>query len=74
MNLRHAGLQDANIWVSLIFVIYVLWKFNLNVGVVMKQSQCIIFFYYAVCHGSELFTHLAKTDIHDDSFTKSGRK
>ena len=53
---------------------YVPWKFNLNVGVVMKQSQCIIFFYYAVCHGSELFTHLAKTDIHDDSFTKSGRK
>ena len=40
----------------------------------MKQSQCIIFFYYTVCHGSELFTHLAKTDIHDDSFTKSGRK
>ena len=39
-----------------------------------NNLSVLLFFYYAVCHGSELFTHLAKTDIHDDSFTKSGRK
>ena len=28
---------------------------------------------FVVCHGSELFTHMAKTNIHVDSSTKSGK-
>ena len=31
-----------------------------------------LFISIVVCYGSELFTHMAKTDIHVNSFTKSG--
>lgn len=39
--------------------------------VILKlNSQFITSF--VVCHGSELFTHMAKTNIHANSSTKSG--
>ena len=31
-----------------------------------------LFISIVVCYGSELSTHMAKTDIHVNSFTKSG--